>query len=215
MRRYHLVLLIFVSICISCKENAYIDISEDIRKNIGADQLSISESKDSILIDIHYNKAPLIGFDFKSSTAALLLLDTTKSQLGERDLRLAKVSIHSNQQVFEYIYPFSELEINKKGMETAALFLQNFLSSQNEQNARYVDLDKISLEDLFNLNQINEQLQSNLKLTSISFDGFTMHQSEPQNIEYRGNFQGDTEAVPFVFQYDKTLKRIFYFGINE
>ena len=215
MRRYHLVLLIFVSICISCKENAYIDISEDIRKNIGADQLSISESKDSILIDIHYNKAPLIGFDFKSSTAALLLLDTTKSQLGERDLRLAKVSIHSNQQVFEYIYPFSELEINKNGMETAALFLQNFLSSQNEQNARYVDLDKISLEDLFNLNQINEQLQSNLKLTSISFDGFTMHQSEPQNIEYRGNFQGDTEAVPFVFQYDKTLKRIFYFGINE
>jgi hypothetical protein len=215
MRRYHLVLLIFVSICISCKENAYIDISEDIRKNIGADQLSISESKDSILIDIHYNKAPLIGFDFKSSTAALLLLDTTKSQLGERDLRLAKVSIHSNQQVFEYIYPFSELEINKKGMETAALFLQNFLSSQNEQNARYVDLDKISLEDLFNLNQINEQLQSNLKLTSISFDGFTLHQSEPQNIEYRGNFQGDTEAVPFVFQYDKTLKRIFYFGINE
>ena len=91
------------------------------------------------------------------------------------------------------------------------LFLQNFLSSQNEQNARYVDLDKISLEDLFNLNQINEQLQSNLKLTSISFDGFTLHQSEPQNIEYRGNFQGDTEAIPFVFQYDKTLKRIFYF----
>jgi hypothetical protein len=215
MRRYHLVLLIFVSICISCKENAYIDISEDIRKNIGADQLSISESKDSILIDIHYNKAPLIGFDFKSSTAALLLLDTTKSQLDKRGLRLAKVSIHFNQQVFEYIYPFSELEINKNGMETAALFLQNFLSSQNEKNARYVDLDKISLEDLFNLNQINEQLQSNLKLTSISFDGFTMHQSEPQNIEYRGNFQGDTEAVPFVFQYDKTLKRIFYFGINE
>lgn len=215
MRRYHLVLLIFVSICISCKENAYIDISEDIRKNIGADQLSISESKDSILIDIHYNKAPLIGFDFKSSTAALLLLDTTKSQLDKRGLRLAKVSIHFNQQVFEYIYPFSELEINKNGMETAALFLQNFLSSQNEKNARYVDLDKISLEDLFNLNQINEQLQSNLKLTSISFDGYTLHQSEPQNIEYRGNFQGDTEAIPFVFQYDKTLKRIFYFGINE
>jgi hypothetical protein len=215
MRRYHLVLLIFVSICISCKENAYIDISEDIRKNIGADQLSISESKDSILIDIHYNKAPLIGFDFKSSTAALLLLDTTKSQLYKRGLRLAKVSIHFNQQVFEYIYPFSELEINKNGMETAALFLQNFLSSQNEQNARYVDLDKISLEDLFNLNQINEQLQSNLKLTSISFDGYTLHQSEPHNIEYRGNFQGDTEAIPFVFQYDKTLKRIFYFGINE
>ena len=215
MRRYHLVLLIFVSICISCKENAYIDISEDIRKNIGADQLSISESKDSILIDIHYNKAPLIGFDFKSSTAALLLLDTTKSQLDKRGLRLAKVSIHFNQQVFEYIYPFSELEINKNGMETAALFLQNFLSSQNEKNARYVDLDKISLEDLFNLNQINEQLQSNLKLTSISFDGYTLHQSEPLNIEYRGNFQGDTEAIPFVFQYDKTLKRIFYFGINE
>jgi hypothetical protein len=215
MRRYHLVLLIFVSICISCKENAYIDISEDIRKNIGADQLSISESKDSILIDIHYNKAPLIGFDFKSSTAALLLLDTTKSQLDKRGLRLAKVSIHFNQQVFEYIYPFSELEINKNGMETAALFLQNFLSSRNEKNARYVDLDKISLEDLFNLNQINEQLQSNLKLTSISFDGYTLHQSEPQNIEYRGNFQGDTEAIPFVFQYDKTLKRIFYFGINE
>ena len=215
MRRYHLVLLIFVSICISCKENAYIDISEDIRKNIGADQLSISESKDSILIDIHYNKAPLIGFDFKSSTAALLLLDTTKSQLDKRGLRLAKVSIHFNQQVFEYIYPFSELEINKNGMETAALFLQNFLSSQNEKNARYVDLDKISLEDLFNLNQINDQLQSNLKITSISFDGFTLQQSEPQNIEYRGNFQGDTEAIPFVFQYDKTLKRIFYFGINE
>ncbi len=215
MRSYHLVFLIFVSICVSCKENAYIDISEDIRKNIGADQLSISESKDSILIDIHYNKAPLIGFDFKSSTAALLLLDTTKSQLGERDLRLAKVSIHFNQQVFEYIYPLSELKINKNGMETAALFLQNFLSSQNEKNARYVDLDKISLEDLFNLNQINEQLQSNLKLTSISFDGFTLHQSEPQNIEYRGNFQGETEAIPFVFQYDKTLKRIFYFGINE
>ena len=215
MRRYHLVLLIFVSICISCKENAYIDISEDIRKNIGADQLSISESKDSILIDIHYNKAPLIGFDFKSSTAALLLLDTTKSQLDKRGLRLAKVSIHFNQQVFEYIYPFSELEINKNGMEMAALFLQNFLSSQNEQNARYVDLDKISLEDLFNLNQINDQLQSNLKITSISFDGFTLQQSEPQNIEYRGNFQGDTEAIPFVFQYDKTLKRIFYFGINE
>lgn len=215
MRRYHLVLLIFVSICISCKENAYIDISEDIRKNIGADQLSISESKDSILIDIHYNKAPLIGFDFKSSTAALLLLDTTKSQLDKRGLRLAKVSIHFNQQVFGYIYPFSELEINKNGMETAALFLQNFLSSQNEKNARYVDLDKISLEDLFNLNQINDQLQSNLKITSISFGGFTLQQSEPQNIEYRGNFQGDTEAIPFVFQYDKTLKRIFYFGINE
>ena len=215
MRPYYLFFFTFISINFSCKQNAYMGISEDIRKNIGADKLSISESKDSILIDIHYNKAPLIGFDFKSSTAALLLLDTTKSQLGERDLRLAKVSIHSNQQVFEYIYPFSELEINKKGMETAALFLQNFLSSQNEQNARYVDLDKISLEDLFNLNQINEQLQSNLKLTSISFDGFTLHQSEPQNIEYRGNFQGDTEAVPFVFQYDKTLKRIFYFGINE
>jgi hypothetical protein len=215
MRPYYLFFFTFISINFSCKQNAYMGISEDIRKNIGADKLSISESKDSILIDIHYNKAPLIGFDFKSSTAALLLLDTTKSQLGERDLRLAKVSIHSNQQVFEYIYPFSELEINKKGMETAALFLQNFLSSQNEKNARYVDLDKISLEDLFNLNQINEQLQSNLKLTSISFDGFTMHQSEPQNIEYRGNFQGDTEAVPFVFQYDKTLKRIFYFGINE
>jgi hypothetical protein len=215
MRPYYLFFFTFISIYFSCKQNAYMGISEDIRKNIGADQLSISESKDSILIDIHYNKPPLIGFDFKSSTAALLLLDTTKSQLEERGLRLAKVSIHSNQQVFDYIYPFSELEINKKGMETAALFLQNFLSSQNEQNARYVDLDKISLEDLFNLNQINEQLQSNLKLTSISFDGFTLHQSEPQNIEYRGNFQGDTEAVPFVFQYDKTLKRIFYFGINE
>jgi hypothetical protein len=215
MRRYHLVLLIFVSIYISCKENAYMDISEDIRKNIGADQLSISESKDTVLLDIHYNKPPITGFDFKSSTAALLLLDTNKNQLGERGLRLAKVSIHSNQQVFEYIYPFSELEINKNGMEMAALFLQNFLSSQNEQNARYVDLDKISLEDLFNLNQINDQLQSNLKITSISFDGFTLQQSEPQNIEYRGNFQGDTEAIPFVFQYDKTLKRIFYFGINE
>jgi hypothetical protein len=215
MRPYYFIFFTFISIYFSCKQNAYMGISENIRKNIGADQLSISESKDSILIDIHYNKPPLIGFDFKSSTAALLLLDTTKSQLEERGLRLAKVSIHSNQQVFDYIYPFSELEINKKGMETAALFLQNFLSSQNEQNARYVDLDKISLEDLFNLNQINEQLQSNLKLTSISFDGFTLHQSEPQNIEYRGNFQGDTEAIPFVFQYDKTLKRIFYFGINE
>ena len=215
MRPYYFIFFTFISIYFSCKQNAYMGISEDIRKNIGADQLSISESKDSILIDIHYNKPPLIGFDFKSSTAALLLLDTTKSQLEERGLRLAKVSIHSNQQVFDYIYPFSELEINKHGMETAALFLQNFLSSQNEKNARYVDLDKISLEDLFNLNQINEQLQSNLKLTSISFDGFTLHQSEPQNIEYRGNFQGDTEAIPFVFQYDKTLKRIFYFGINE
>lgn len=215
MRCYHLVFLILVSIYISCKENAYMDISEDIRKNIGADQLSISESKDTILIDIHYNKPPITGFDFKSSTAALLLLDTNKTQLEGKGLRLTKVSIHSNQQVFEYMYPFSELEINKKGMETAAQFLQNFLGSQNEQNARYVDLDKISLEDLFNLNQVNEQLQTNLKVTNISFDGFTLHQSEPDNIEYRGNFLGETEAIPFVFQYNKNLKRIFYFGINE
>jgi len=76
-------------------------------------------------------------------------------------------------------------------------------------------LDKISLEDLFNLNTINEQIQSNVQITNISFDGFTSHKSEAQNIEYRGNLEGTGEAFTFVSQYDKTKNRIFYFGINE
>jgi hypothetical protein len=212
------LILVLSLICIhyfSCKENNY-GISEDkIKLSIGADQLSITRIEDTILMSIHYTTPPLTGFDFKSSSAALQFIDTSLVSLRNDGILFTKVLVHSNQQIIEYTYPLSELETNKIGMDIGAQFLQNFLSGTSEQNARYVDLDKVSLEDLYNLNQISEQIQSQVKIENVTYDGFSSHKSEPHNIEFRGNLQGQTEVFPFVFQYDKTKSRIFYFGINE
>lgn len=208
-----IILILFV--LSSCKENCYQLATENIKQSIGADELKINESKDTIILDVHYKTPPITGFDFKSSSAALQLIDTSAKEFESKSLRFIKVNIHTNQQVTEYNYPIVDLIINKIGMEIGAEFLQNFLSGRAEQNARYVDLDKVSLEDLLNLNQVNEQIQSQIKIQNITFDGFTINHAEPQNIEFRGNLQGETEVFPFVFQYDKLKKKIFYFGINE
>jgi hypothetical protein len=209
------IFILSISILYSCKESSYQMTAESIKQSIGADQLTIEESKDTVIIQVHYMTPPIMGFDFKSSSAALQLIDTSAVKFLNKGLRFVKVNIHSNKQVTEYNYPITDLVSNKSGIDIGAEFLQNFLSGRAEQNARYVDLDKVSLEELLNLNQVNEQIQSQIKIQNISFDGFTINHTEPQNIEYRGNLQGETEVFPFVFQYDKSKKRIFYFGINE
>lgn len=214
MRKKCVILFLSFLLFYSCKENQYKNISDWIKQNLGADQLDISESKDSIFIDIHYNTPPQMGYDFKSSSAAMQFADTAKL-LTSNTLKVIKVNIHSNQEITRYSYPLSDLKANQLAMNDIAAFLQNLLSSKNEQNARYVDLDKISLEDLLNLNTINDQMQSNVQIKKISIDGFTTNHSEPQNIEFRGQLQGDSEGFPFVFQYDKIKGKIFYFGINE
>ncbi|MFN9319033.1 MAG: hypothetical protein ACK58Q_00400 [Chitinophagales bacterium] len=215
MRLYYYLILFILIQAISCKESSYQNLSEYLRLNVGADELKIAEIKDSVVIDLYYKTPPLMGFDFKSSSAAMQCIDTARDMMNKKSQQFIKVNIHSNQQILEYSYPIADLAANQIGMDITTLFLQNFLSGQNEQNARYVDLDKISLEDLFNLNTVNEQIQSNVQITYITFDGFSTHNSEPHNVEFRGNLQGESEVFPFVSQYDKNKKKIFYFGINE
>lgn len=218
--KFKIEIKVFISLFVllhitSCKESSYQLAAENIKESIGADKLSIQESKDTVVIEVHYKNPPIMGFDFKSSSAALQLIDTSAKAFDSKGLKVIKVNIHTNQQVTEYNYPIADLVSNKIGMKIGAEFLQNFLSGRAEQNARYVDLDKVSLEDLLNLNQVNEQIQSQIKIQNITFDGFTINHAEPHNIEYRGNLQGESEVFPFVFQYDKLKKKIFYFGINE
>ena len=215
MRNGSFIIILIGHLLFSCKESSYLLEEENIKQSIGADQLTIKESKDTVILNLHFKNPPIIGFDFKSSSAALQLLDTSALRFENKGFRNIKVNIHSNQQVTEYNYPITDLISNKMGMDIGSEFIQNFLSGRSEQNARYVDLDKVSLEDLLNLNHVNEQIQSQIKIENVTFDGFTVNQTEPQNIEYRGNLQGETEVFPFVFQYDKLKKRIFYFGINE
>ena len=215
MRNGSFIIILIGYLLFSCKESSYLLEEENIKQSIGADQLTIKESKDTIVLNLHFKTPPIMGFDFKSSSAALQLLDTSALRFENKGFRNIKVNIHSNQQVTEYNYPITDLISNKMGMDIGAEFIQNFLSGRSEQNARYVDLDKVSLEDLLNLNHVIEQIQSQIKIENVTFDGFTVNQTEPQNIEYRGNLQGETEVFPFVFQYDKLKKRIFYFGINE
>jgi len=209
------IFTIIISLLVSCRENSYTRYTEGLKQNIGASELTINEVKDTILIDIYYSTPPSMGYDFKSSSTALMFMDTAKSLIKEKSIHHVNVYIHANKEVTEYKYPLADLTIYKSGMDVTTLFIQNLLHGQAEQNARYVDLDKISLEELFNLNEVNEQMQSNLKINLVSYDGFSLHNSEPNVVEYRGNFQGEEETIPFVFHYDKNLKRIFYFGINE
>jgi len=215
MQFRNFLITIFIFSLFSCKEESYNDIAEFIQQNVGANQLTIQHKDDSVIMHIHYETPPQVGFDFKSSSAAMQFVDTAKESIKKNALKIIQVNIHSNQQVMEYNYPITDIEANQVGLDITAKFLQNFLSSRNEQNARYVDLDKISLEDLLNLNIVNEQIQSNVEITHITFDGFTSHHASPQNIEFRGNLQGENETFPFVAEYDRTKKKIFYFGINE
>ncbi|MBL7788608.1 MAG: hypothetical protein JNL75_02095 [Chitinophagales bacterium] len=215
MRIPNIILITLACIILACKENPYNHTSEYLKLNLGADNLTIHKSKDSVIIDIYYNIPPLIGFDFQSSSAALQFIDTAGEIVKKNSIEQVKVKIHANQQVTEYNYPIADLRMNQIGMNLTANFLQNFLGGRNQHNARYVDLDKISLEELFKLNTVNEQIQSTATITDVTFDGFSSHASEPQNIEFRGSLQSETETFPFIAQYDKNKNKIFYFGINE
>lgn len=209
---------IFASIfalLLSCNTDNFNAIEDALKLNLGADELKMLTVKDTLKLDIHLAQPPVSGFDFKSSSAALQAFDTTKSRLAQLGVQHILVRIHCNSQIVEYKYPIQDLLANKAGMDIGVLFFRNFLSSRNEHNAQYVDLDKISLEDLMNLNTINEQIQTQVQITEVTFDGFTSHLAEPQNIEIRGNLQGSQEIFPFVIQYDKNKQKIFYFGINE
>lgn len=204
-----------LSIIFNSCTDTYKPIEEYLAHNTGAKKADIDIAKDTILIDLHYAELSSMGFDFRTSSVGLMMLDTAQELLDKNGIRQSKIRIHNNNNVTEYSYPIADLIENKKVMEVGSLFMQNFLNGKNEHNARYVDLDKISLEDLFNLNQINEQIQMNVAIEQLTFDGFTLYKDEPENIEFRGHLLGKTESLPFVMQYNKLINKIYYFAINE
>ncbi|MFN9353541.1 MAG: hypothetical protein ACK567_06480, partial [Chitinophagales bacterium] len=107
MRLYYYLILFILIQAISCKESSYQNLSEYLRLNVGADELKIAEIKDSVVIDLYYKTPPLMGFDFKSSSAAMQFIDTARDMMNKKSQQFIKVNIHSNQQILEYSYPIA------------------------------------------------------------------------------------------------------------
>jgi hypothetical protein len=209
------ILFIFFSSFIllnSCQHSPYEDY---IKLSSNADKVSITTSKDTSCIHLSYKALPRLSSDFLSSITAITYLDTAKSQLEKDKINTIKVSVESPTGTEIYQYPISILNKAKLGLQKSALFLEAMINGRAERVSELVDLDKISLEDLYNLNTVNEQLQTTMKVESATHDGFIAGLDSEDEIEIRAQLVSKNETIPVVFQYNTTTEKIFYFGINE
>jgi hypothetical protein len=206
---YFSILFLILNSCNSNKLEEYIKIS------FNADKALITSSKDTSCIHLTYKVMPHLSSDFLSSISALTYLDTAKLQLSKDKISTIKVSVESPTSTEVYQYPISILNKAKLGLDKSAIFIENMLKGQAEQNAKWVDLDKISLEELMNLNTVNEQLKASMKIESVTHDGFIAGLDSEDEIEIRAQLVSKNEAIPLVFQYNTQTEKIFYFGINE
>lgn len=181
---------------------------------MNADKCQIEKQEDTLVVRLNYTKSVQLGNEYIASITALRTLDTLTRLNNKADIKAISVLIKTSQEEkFQYGIPY--LKTAEVGMEITSLFLGNMLSGTSEKNALFVDLDKVSLAELYQLNTVNEQLQSSMQVNSIHFDGFSSHLSDPYVIEYRANLMAKDEEIPVVFHYDSRTKKIFYFGINE
>lgn len=203
--------LFFILFFCSCSSK----LEEFIKMSSNADKVSISNTKDTICLDLTYKTLSRMSSDFLTSITALTYLDTAKNQLEKDKINTIKVSIQSTNGTEIYKYPISALNKAKLGLEKSALFIDAMMNGRAERVSELVDLDQISLEDLYNLNTVNEQLQATMKIESITHDGFTAGLDSEDEIEIRAQLVSKNEKIPIVFQYNTQSEKIFYFGINE
>jgi hypothetical protein len=207
----NLLILIALIVLNSCQNT----FENYLKTSTNADKASITTSKDTSCLHLTYKVLPRLGSDFLSSISAITYLDTAKKELANDKISFIKVSIQSPSGTEVYKYPISILNKAKLGLEKTAFFIENMLNGKSEQNAKTVDLDKISLDELSNLNTVNEQLQTTMKIESVTHDGFISGLDTEDEIEIRAQLVSKNETIPIVFQYNTQTEKIFYFGINE
>lgn len=211
-----LIIVFCATILYSCRPS-YTHLEEYLQQNLQSESIQINTSKDTLIVKIQMNESISQLSAYLSSIASIQLYDTMVSDSSKylAHLNSFRIDIKKNTTIESYHYPIKIIQEAKNGLNLSAIFIDNMLNGKGEQNARYVDLEKVSLEELVQLNTINEQIQSSFEVMGTTFDGFKFYSEDPNMIEYRGNIVSNQEVIPVVFQYDRAKKKLFYFGINE
>jgi len=208
--------IVCLTVLFSCQDRLDSKRYEPIIKQATkAESVTLNAEKDTAILRLSYKTAPAISSDFLTSITAITYIDTAASIISKEKIGHVKVEIASPNGVEVFSYPLTDLNNGKIGFENTAKFLQNMLNNQGQANLGLVDTSKISTASLADLNTLNTQIQSSMKIENISYDGFISHDEEPEVIEIRAQLISKTETLPVVFQYNTQSQKIFYFGINE
>jgi hypothetical protein len=206
--------IVFGFCVISCAKS-YEKYQVFLEKTLQADTVVLAKSHDTSILEVSYNRNIAISSELLSSSACLRLLDTAHKDFEKDNIRFIKVNIRTPQETSIYNYPLAIAIHANKGIQKSSEFLKNFLNNQLSTNLSLVDTTIISQASLENLAIVSQQIQLNMPVSEIAFDGFVALEGDKNVIEIRSQLLSKNEALPVVIHYHIQKGKIFYFGINE